>query len=215
MRTARIVVLTVVVALVLSSIVRLFLFQTFLVPSVSMDPTLAVGERVVVSKFAAHDGNITRGDVIVFRDPGGWLPDEPTEARSAVEQFLSRVGVLPEDTGPDLVKRIIGVGGDRVECCTADGHLRLNGHVLVEAYLDAEVGSAQVFFNEVVPQGSYFVAGDNRGRSAGSRYHIAQGTWAVPHDLVVGKVIAVAWPFSQRRVIEGSAELATLPTASP
>ena len=215
MRTARIVAFTVIAGVVLSSIVRLVLFQTFLIPSASMDPTLAVGERVAVSKLAAHSGNFTRGDVIVFRDPGGWLPGELGEGRSAVAQFLSRVGVLPEDTGQDLVKRIIGVGGDHVECCTADGHLRVNGHVLTEAYVDSEVGSAQVFFDEVVPQGSYFVAGDNRGHSAGSRYHIAQGTWAVPRDLVVGKVVAVAWPFSQRRVIEGSAELADLPASSP
>jgi signal peptidase I len=211
MRRVWIVATAVIAALVLSSIVRLFLFQTFLIPSESMDPTLAVGERVAVSKLATHTGDINRGDIVVFRDPGAWLPGELGEGRSSISQFLSRVGVLPQDTGQDLVKRIIGVGGDRIECCSADGRIRVNGQVLTETYVDPQVGSAQVFFNQVVPPGSYFVMGDNRDRSADSRYHLVEGTWAVPQDLVVGKVIAVAWPFGQRRVIEGSAELAELP----
>lgn len=226
MKKVRVGVLAVVLALVLSSIVRLFLFETFLVPSESMVPTLQVGERIAVSKFAT----IKRGDIIVFRDPADWLPGDATTP-PPLNLALSRVGILPTFTGQDLVKRVVGVGGDKVECCDSEGRLTVNGTPVDESsYVDPSGGTDKIQFKVTVPRGKFFVMGDNRDNSADSRYHlfdqeggeederslvdqrtdgptISADAFVASED-VVGKVLAVLWPSSDaRRVTKGSAVL--------
>ncbi|MBU6244918.1 MAG: signal peptidase I [Actinomycetales bacterium] len=186
----------VVAALVLSALVRAFLVQAFYVPSASMEDTLLISDRIIASKVTTELGGTTRGEVVVFRDPGGWLPPPPTPEqglRGWLRSSLTFVGLLPSDSGQDLVKRVIGIAGDRVACCDAQGRIVLNGVPLDEDYIIGPTD--QVPFDIVVPPGSVFVMGDNRGNSRDSRYHLEVNDGGVPAENVVGRVILVAWPF--------------------
>lgn len=187
------------VALVLSILVRTFLAQAFYVPSSSMENTLLVQDRILVSKITTQVTGVHRGEVVVFTDPGGWLP--PTAPvggfTGAVRDALMWVGLIPSDTGEDLVKRVIGVPGDHVVCCDAKGRIVLNGVSLVEPYIKPGDGTAQVKFDIKVPADRYFVMGDNRGDSSDSRFHLEVAEGTVPRANVVGRVVAVIWPVSR------------------
>lgn len=189
-------VIVVVVALVLSALVRAFLVQAFFVPSESMESTLVPSDRILVSKISTAVAGVQRGEVVVFRDPGGWL-DEPVRSTQGfdarVREFATFMGLLPSDTGRDLVKRVIAVGGDSIACCDANGRIVLNGVSLDEPYIEGPTN--QVLFNVTVPPDSVFVMGDNRGNSRDSRYHIEVNSGAVPVSDVVGRAILVLWPF--------------------
>jgi signal peptidase I len=191
-------VLSVGVALILSILVRTFLAQAFYVPSQSMENTLLVQDRILVSKLTTQFGGVHRGEIVVFTDPGSWLPaTEPVGgAAGAFRNALMWVGLLPSDTGEDLVKRVIGVGGDHVVCCDAKNHLVLNGVSLIEPYLKPGGGTAQVRFDIIVPADRYFVMGDNRGDSSDSRFHLDVAHGTVPRANIVGRVVAVIWPVS-------------------
>lgn len=188
----------VVSALVLSALVRAFLVQAFYVPSASMEDTLAISDRLIASKITTDLGGVSRGEVVVFKDPGDWLPDPPPPAegwRGAVQSALTFVGLLPSDSGNDLVKRVIAVEGDRIACCDAAGRIMLNGSPLDEDYIIGPTN--QVLFDLVVPSGGVFVMGDNRGNSRDSRYHLEVNNGAVPVDDVVGRVVLVIWPVNR------------------
>lgn len=188
----------VVCALVLSALVRAFLVQAFYVPSASMEDTLLISDRIVASKISTTMGGVGRGDVVVFKDPGGWLPDPPEPPggiRGALRTGLTFIGLLPSDSGKDLVKRVIGIGGDRVACCNADGQIVLNGVPLLEDYIIGPTN--QVQFDVTVPDGGVFVMGDNRGNSQDSRFHLEVDNGAVPVDDVVGRVVLVLWPLNR------------------
>lgn len=188
----------VVVALALSVLVRTFVAQAFFVPSSSMEDTLQIQDRILVSKLSTNLGGVNRGEIVVFTDPGGWLPPpvQPSGAAGAIRNVLMWIGLLPSDTGEDLVKRVIGVGGDHVVCCNAKKQIVLNGVPLVEPYIKPGSSTDQVKFDVTVPEGRVFVMGDNRADSSDSRFHldVAQGTVPVPN--VVGRVVAVIWPYS-------------------
>jgi len=187
------------VALVLSILVRTFLAQAFYVPSSSMENTLLVQDRILVSKLTTEIGGVHRGEIVVFTDPGGWLPATVPVggAAGAVRNVLMWVGLLPSDTGEDLVKRVIGVGGDHIVCCDAKNRIVLNGVPLVEPYIKPGDGTAQVRFDITVPTGRFFVMGDNRGDSSDSRFHLDVQNGTVPQANVVGRVVAVIWPMSR------------------
>ncbi len=187
----------VISALVLSALVRAFLVQAFYVPSASMEDTLQIGDRIIASKITKTMSGVSRGEVVVFKDPGGWLDAPPPPAggvRGTVRSALTFIGLLPSDSGQDLVKRAIGISGDRVACCDVQGHIVLNGVPLIEDYIKGPTD--QVQFDVVVPQNSVFVMGDNRGDSRDSRYHLDTNNGAVPDDDVVGRVFVVLWPLS-------------------
>ena len=191
-------VIIVGVALVLSVLVRTFVAQAFYVPSGSMEDTLQVQDRILVSKLSTEFGGVDRGQIVVFTDPGGWLTDteQPTGVSGTVRSALMWVGLLPADTGSDLVKRVIGVSGDHVVCCNTKGQIVLNGVALVEPYVKPGSRTDQVRFDITVPQGHVFLMGDNRGDSADSRYHLDVASGGVPVGNVVGRVVAVIWPVS-------------------
>lgn len=196
---ARELVLIVGVALVLSVLVRTFVAQAFFVPSSSMENTLLVQDRIIASKLTTRISGVSRGEVVVFTDPGGWLPPTApvTGAAGWLRSTLMWVGLLPSDTGEDLVKRVIGVGGDHIVCCDKNDRIVLNGVPLVESYVKPSDGTAQVRFDVIVPQGRIFVMGDNRGDSSDSRFHLDVAHGTVPLDNVVGRVVAVIWPASR------------------
>jgi signal peptidase I len=199
----------VVGAVIVASLLRGFVGQMFLIPSISMENTLQVDDRVVVEKL----GTAERGEVVVFKDPGGWLTGATARQRGPIGRAFQFIGVLPDTGTEHLIKRVVGVQGDRVACCTAAGRLTVNGEPLEEtSYLNAGPGGAQlqpsaITFDVVVPLGHFFVMGDNRDHSRDSRCHLhdvqpgggATGQNAfVSQDLVVGHAIAVVWPLDRQ-----------------
>ncbi|MGB3675592.1 MAG: signal peptidase I [Candidatus Nanopelagicales bacterium] len=196
LRFVREVAIVLVCALLLSVVVRTFFVQAFYVPSASMENTLLINDRILASKISTRISGVNRGEVVVFKDPGGWLPPS-TSTAGPVAKAMEFIGLLPSSAGDDLVKRVIGVGGDSVMCCDTQGQIVLNGVGLVEPYIKPGAGTEQVQFDIVVPADSVFVMGDNRGSSADSRYHLEQNDGAVPVENVVGRVVLKVWPFSQ------------------
>lgn len=188
--------IVVVLSLVIATIVRIFLVQAFLIPSESMQDTLRVGDRVMVSKISLRFGDVNRGDVVVFSDPDNWLGPQPESdggIGGAIKGFFQFVGVLPDDSEGHLIKRVVGVGGDTVECCDDDGRITVNGAPIDESgYLYPGDAPSQQPFSEKVPEGELLVLGDHRSNSGDSRIH---GTFSA--DLVVGKAFAVVWPVSR------------------
>ena len=190
----------VVVALVVSLLIKTFLVQFFYIPSGSMENTLQVKDRVAVNKIPFLSRNISRGDVVVFRDPAGWLPElSDTSSNKYIAKIktgLVAVGVLPNPAKQYLVKRVIGVAGDHIICCDKAGLLTVNGYGITEPYIFAGNKPSEMTFDVTVPKGKIWVMGDHRGASADSRYHqedVNKGF--VPLSRVTGRVVAVIWPF--------------------
>lgn len=206
-------VVILVSALVLSLIIKTFLFQAFYIPSASMRETLVQGDRVLVTKLAPGPLDVHRGDVVVFKDPGGWLnAAESAGPTGTIPQVMAKIGLYP--SGGHLVKRVIGVPGDVIECCDEQGRILVNGQPLEEeAYVQHSAGTKcnGPMVNQCstdwtagpVPEGHIFVMGDNRAHSADSTVHMCKpkaetdcvsGQEFVPEDLVVGRVFVLLWP---------------------
>jgi signal peptidase I len=185
------------VTLVLVALVRSLLVQSFVVPTGSMEPTVRVGDRVLVSRLAYRWGDVRRGDVVVF-DGAGVFDDPEPPASSPLAQAGRGVAVafgVPVGSH-DYVKRVVGVPGDRVACCRAEGRITVNGKPLVEPYLHPG-GAGATPFDVVVPAGRLWVMGDHRAASADSRAHrAAPGGGTVPVDQVVGRVVGIYWPLA-------------------
>ncbi|PJJ55527.1 signal peptidase I [Compostimonas suwonensis] len=171
-----------VLAYLLAQGLRSFVVEVFVVTSGSMAPTMAVGDQVLVDKLRT----VERGDIVVFRDPGGWI--DPVEAVIGYPQDL------PEEPAADddgyVVKRVIGLPGDRVSCCSGgDGALLVNGAEVDEPYLYPGEPASSLGFDILVPEGSYWVMGDHRSASRDSRFHAAdEGGGGVRKDMLVGVV---------------------------
>lgn len=196
----------VLVALVVSLVIKTFLVQFFFIPSGSMENTLQINDRVAVNKIPFIGKTINRGDVVVFRDPDNWLPEPYTEDTNKViakiKEGLVAVGVLPNPAKQYLVKRVIGIAGDNVICCSKNKKLTINGKELVEPYIFAGNQPSDTDFNVTVPQGKIWVMGDHRAASADSRYHqddINNGM--VPLDKVTGRAVGIIWPLAHLGVI--------------
>ncbi len=190
----------VVVALVVSLLIKTFLVQFFFIPSGSMENTLQIKDRVAVNKVPFISRDINRGDVVVFRDPAGWLPEISDSSSNKyiakLKTGLVAVGVLPNPAKQYLVKRVIGVAGDHIVCCDKAGLLTVNDKAITEPYIFAGNKPSEMNFDVTVPKGKIWVMGDHRGASADSRYHqedVNKGF--VPLTRVTGRVVAVIWPF--------------------
>jgi len=190
----------VVVALVVSLFIKTFAVQFFYIPSGSMENTLQIKDRVAVNKVPFLSKSISRGDVVVFRDPDNWLPEiidyDTNKYVAKAKSALVAVGVLPNPAKQYLVKRVVGVEGDHIVCCTKGGNLTINDIEVTEPYIYAGNKPSEMKFDVTVPEGKIWVMGDHRGASADSRYHqedINKGF--VPLSRVTGRVVAVIWPF--------------------
>jgi signal peptidase I len=190
----------VVVALVVSLFIKTFLVQFFYIPSGSMENTLQIKDRVAVNKVPFISNSVNRGDVVVFRDPSNWLPEiidySTNKYLAQAKSALVAVGVLPNPAKQYLVKRVVGVAGDHIVCCTKDDKLTINGVEVTEPYIFSGNKPSEMTFDVTVPEGKIWVMGDHRGASADSRYHqedINKGF--VPVSKVTGRVVAVIWPF--------------------
>jgi signal peptidase I len=211
----------VVVALLVALVLKTFLVQAFVIPSGSMEQTIRVGDRVLVDKLTPWFGSKPeRGDIVVFKDPGGWLRDEippPDDSPVGVKQAkegLTFIGLLPSASDQDLIKRVVATGGDTVKCCDTNGKVTVNGHPLDEPYLHPSSAPSTIDFEVKVPAGRMFVMGDHRDNSADSRFHLDedyQGT--VSEDDVVGRAVVIAWPYSHWRKLAEPETYASIPDA--
>ncbi len=187
----------VIVALAVSLVIKTFLVQFFYIPSGSMENTLQINDRVAVNKVPFLSQSISRGDVVVFRDPANWLP-EPYAGNSntvveKIKEGLVTVGILPNPAKQYLVKRVIGIAGDTV--VAKDGVLTINGKATSEPYIFAGNKPSEMDFKVTVPTGKVWVMGDHRGASADSRYHQDDvNNGFVPVSKITGRAFAIIWP---------------------
>ncbi|MEU0135523.1 signal peptidase I [Streptomyces sp. NPDC006296] len=211
--------LLVLVALLIALFLKTFLVQAFVIPSGSMEQTIRIGDRVLVDKLTPWFGSEPeRGDVVVFKDPGGWLQQESAPAEDPpagvkqVKELLTFIGLLPSEDEQDLIKRVVAVGGDTVKCCGTDGRVTVNGVALDEPYLNPGDVPSTLQFEVKVPPGRIFVMGDHRSNSADSRFHLDKpGNGTVSEDEVVGRAVVIAWPFGHWRRLEEPGTYATVP----
>ncbi|WP_374230778.1 signal peptidase I [Streptomyces sp. UNOC14_S4] len=206
------------VALLIALVLKTFLVQAFVIPSGSMEQTIRIRDRVLVDKLTPWFGSRpARGDVVVFKDPGGWLTgqefkagEDPVGVKQG-KQFLTFIGLLPSANEQDLIKRVIAVGGDTVKCCDKNGKVTVNGTPLDEPYLHPGNPPSQREFSVHVPEGRLFVMGDHRSDSADSRYHLDEpGQGTVPESLAVGRAVVVAWPLGHWRSLSESDTFASV-----
>jgi signal peptidase I len=189
-------ILLVATAMVMAIVVKTFFLQAFYIPSESMEPTMLVNDKILVQKVSYWGGDVKRGDIVVFDDPGGWLSgEESRKAGNVLQSGLEKVGLFP--TGGHLIKRVVGVGGDTIKCCS-NGKLTVNGTPLDEPYVLDETATKDKTFEVTVRDGYLWVMGDNRGNSSDSRFHLGDpGGGQVSEDAVVGKAWLRVWPLGR------------------
>lgn len=205
----------VVIALVASWGVRTFLVRSFYVPSASMETTLMINDRIIVNDLYPEVFALQRGDVVVFEDPGGWLSESERQQSAggnliaeALSWIAGVIGFGSGDTSGFLVKRIIGMPGDQVECCDAAGRLMVNGVAIDETYVPEGVAPSETEFSVTVPADSLWVMGDNRSNSADSRANVDGPSHGfVPVSDVVGRAVAISWPVSRWRSLSNYPEV--------
>jgi signal peptidase I len=180
----------IVIAVLVAVTIRVFVLQTFWIPSGSMEHTLDINDRVLVNKISYDFRSPHRGEVIVFRSPVSWRTD-PAEK--------------------DFIKRVIALGGDHITCCDRAGRISVNGHALDETpYLYRGADGAQEppsdgRFDVRVPTGRIWVMGDHRLESGDSREHYLQTRdpveATIPASSVIGDAFAIYWPPSRMRFL--------------
>ena len=195
----------VIAATVLTLIIKALVVQVYRIPSASMQNTLMVGDRVLVNKLVYHFRGVDRGDIIVFSGQGSWGPDAPPPSSNPVvrvsDDLLSAIGLHDEQTY--YIKRVIGLPGDQVACCDAQGRVTVNGVPLSESsYLNPykKIPASWAPFHATVPAGHLWVMGDNRYDSDDSLDHQLHGfpnQGTIPENEVVGRAFFVIWPPSQ------------------
>ena len=196
-RGFREILLIIVIAIVVSFVIRTFFFRAFLIPSGSMEETLQVNDRIFVNLLIDEEEQLERGDVVVFEDQHGWLPPVETEP-NAFFQAMEFVGLYPSSSEQHLVKRIIGMSGDHITVDDESGNLIVNGTQVDEPYLLPGADGSDIDFEVTVPDGQLWMMGDNRNASGDSRTHAnGPNDGFVNIDQVVGRAEVIAWPINR------------------
>ena len=198
------VVVILAIAIAVSFVVKTFLIRSFFIPSASMEQTLMIDDRVIVNELVPDIMPVQHGDIVVFKDPGGWLMASPHVSKGiigdGVDWVLSLVGLSSPDNDQHLIKRVIGLPGDTVRCCTPGGKLTVNGVAINEPYITLPEGvtrASEVNFSVTVPANSLWVMGDNRYNSKDSRFNTDKpGHGFVAMSDVVGRAFVLSWPMS-------------------
>ncbi|HYB48958.1 MAG TPA: signal peptidase I, partial [Streptosporangiaceae bacterium] len=189
------------IALVLAVVIKTYFIQAFWIPSGSMENTLEINDRVLVNKLIYHIRGIDRGDIVVFNGDGSWDPGSIPTSGNIFEQFANGFSSMFGfgHPGDILIKRVIGLPGDHVACCDAQGRVTVNGVPLnEESYLYPGSAPSVIRFNIVVPSGRLWVMGDNRFYSDDSRDHQGDpGNGTVPESAVIGRAFVIIWPISR------------------
>jgi len=195
----------VVIALLLAVVIKTYAIQAFFIPSGSMENTLEINDRVLVNKLVYDVRGIHRGDIVVFNGDGSWDPGTPPRNTNFLvkfgQGFASMFGF--GHPGDILIKRVIGLPGDKVACCDAQGRVTVNGVPLNEqSYLYPGDSPSESRFDIVVPPGRLWVMGDHRLISDDSRNHIGEpGGGTIPENAVIGRAFVIIWPLSRWRIL--------------
>jgi signal peptidase I len=205
-RFLRELVMLIVIALVIAVVIKTYAIQAFFIPSGSMENTLEINDRVLVNKIVYDTRSIHRGDIVVFNGDGSWDPGVPLPANSNfAEKFVSGFASMFGfgHPGDILIKRVIGLPGDTVACCDAEGRVTVNGVPLNEqSYLYPGAAPSEDRFNIIVPAGRLWVMGDNRSISDDSRDHEGDpGDGTVPENAVIGRAFVIIWPVDRWRIL--------------
>jgi signal peptidase I len=216
----------VAIAFVLALLIKHFLVQAFYIPSGSMQNTLQIGDRVLVNKLPYHWRGPERGEIVVFNglnnfDDNVTFKQPSNPISKALHKISSTVGLGAPDE-KDYIKRVIGIPGDRVMCCDANGRVVVTSkdgkaHSLDEPYIFSPTPDGSKYFCEagsdakacppgavgiLVPKGRLWVMGDHRNDSADSRYHVSDANHGtVPEDKVVGKAFTVVYPLGHAKLL--------------
>lgn len=185
----------IVIAFVIALLLKSFVVQAFYIPSASMEPTLKVGDRVLVEKLTTRFREPGRGDIVVFEKDLG-APDAPKDRENVLERIGNAFRELfgfPTEGRQDFIKRVMAVGGDTIQ--GRDGVVFVNGEQVAEDYLPEGVTTSE--FGPVdIPDNMIFVMGDNRGNSDDSR-----SFGPVSVDTVVGEAFLLIWPPADFRTL--------------
>ncbi len=195
----------VVVALLLAVVIKTYAIQAFFIPSGSMENTLEINDRVLVNKLVYDVRGIHRGDIVVFNGDGSWDPGKAPRDTNFVVKFAQGFASMFGfgHPGDILIKRVIGLPGDKVACCDAQGRVTVNGVPLTEqTYLYPGDAPSEIRFNVVVPPDRLWVMGDHRLISDDSRNHLGQpGGGTIPENAVIGRAFVIIWPISRWRIL--------------
>jgi signal peptidase I len=195
----------VVVALFLALIIKTYAIQAFYIPSGSMQNTLDIGDRVLINKLVYDFRSIHRGDIVVFDGDGSWDLNTQLPTTNPFKKFVDNLASMVGlgHGGDDYVKRVIGIPGDHVACCDAQGRVTVNGVPLNEqSYLYPGNTPSETRFSIIVPPGRLWVMGDHRLVSYDSRGHMGDpGGGTIPESAVLGRAFVIIWPPSRWRFL--------------
>jgi signal peptidase I len=175
----------ILIAFVLALLIKTFLVQAFYIPSQSMEPTLDVGDRVLVNKFIYAFREPRRGEIIVFENPRLDEPDR--NPLSALWHWIIEGLGVSTDPEKDFIKRVIALPGETIE--VRGGRVFVDGKRIDEPYVNEERDRSD-YGPFTVPEGHLFVMGDNRPNSQDSRSTLGP----IPRDKVVGRAFILIWP---------------------